>query len=144
MKLFDWQAKCLEKLQGSDKPHAILADPGTGKTLVAMLLARNTNQHLIVVAPNRVHSQWKTEAKKFFNDDGFLTTFYYEQIRTEKGKTELKKTLQENDCLLVLDESHRIKNHKTQTYKICKAAGKLAKRKLILTGSPVANSPADL
>jgi SNF2 family DNA or RNA helicase len=144
MKLFQWQEDCLAKLIDNELPHAILADPGTGKTLVAMMLARNTNKHLIVVAPNRVHTQWKTEAKKFFNDDSFVTSFYYEQIRTDKGKAELKSTLVNNDCLLVLDESHRIKNHKTKTYKVCKAAGKLAKRKLILTGSPVANSPSDL
>jgi SNF2 family DNA or RNA helicase len=121
-----------------------LSDPGTGKTLVAMSLARQTNKHLVVIAPNRVHKQWKTEAVKFFGDDKFLDTFYFEQIRTDKGKQELKNVLYAKDCLLVIDESHRIKNHKTKTFKICNAAGKVANRRIIMTGSPIANSPADV
>lgn len=109
-----------------------------------MSLARQTNNHLVVIAPNRVHKQWKTEAVKFFGDDKWLDTFYFEQIRTDKGKQELKDVLFAKDCLLVIDESHRIKNHKTKTFKLCVAAGKVANRRLIMTGSPIANSPADV
>ena len=109
-----------------------------------MSLARQTNKHLVVIAPNRVHKQWKTEAVKFFGDDKWLDTFYFEQIRTDKGKQELKDVLFAKDCLLVIDESHRIKNHKTKTFKLCVAAGKVASRRLIMTGSPIANSPADV
>lgn len=109
-----------------------------------MSLARQTNKHLVVISPNRVHKQWKTEAVKFFNDDKFLDTFYFEQIRTDKGKQALKDLLFAEDCILVIDESHRIKNHQTKTFKICLAAGKVAKRRIIMTGSPIANSPADV
>jgi SNF2 family DNA or RNA helicase len=109
-----------------------------------MSLARQTNKHLVVISPNRVHKQWKTEAIKFFNDDKFLDTFYFEQIRTDKGKQALKDVLFAKDCILVIDESHRIKNHQTKTFKICLAAGKVAKRRIIMTGSPIANSPADV
>jgi SNF2 family DNA or RNA helicase len=109
-----------------------------------MELAQRTKTHLVVIAPNRVHTQWKSEAKKFYNDDKFLDTFYFEQIRTDKGKQELKDVLLAKDCILVIDESHRIKNHKTKTFKICLAASKVANRKIIMTGSPIANSPADV
>ena len=144
MKLFQWQQDCLKRLQSSKEPHAILSDPGTGKTLVAMELARSQNLHLVVIAPNRVHSQWITEAKKFYNDTSFLTSFYFEQIRTDNGKKLLKEVLLKKECLLVIDESHRIKNHKTQTFKVVQAASKVAARKIIMTGSPIANSPADV
>lgn len=109
-----------------------------------MELAQRTKTHLVVIAPNRVHKQWKTEAVKFYGDDKFLDTFYFEQIRTDKGKQALKDVLFAKDCILVIDESHRIKNHQTKTFKICLAAGKVAKRRLIMTGSPIANSPADV
>lgn len=109
-----------------------------------MELAQKTKTHLVVIAPNRVHKQWKTEAVKFYGNDKFLDTFYFEQIRTDKGKQALKDVLFAKDCILVIDESHRIKNHQTKTFKICLAAGKVAKRRLIMTGSPIANSPADV
>ncbi len=109
-----------------------------------MELAQRIKTHLVVIAPNRVHKQWKTEAVKFYGDDKFLDTFYFEQIRTDKGKQALKDVLFAKDCILVIDESHRIKNHQTKTFKICLAAGKVAKRRLIMTGSPIANSPADV
>lgn len=109
-----------------------------------MELAQRSKTHLVVIAPNRVHKQWKTEAVKFYGDDKFLDTFYFEQIRTDKGKQALKDVLFAKDCILVIDESHRIKNHQTKTFKICLAAGKVAKRRIIMTGSPIANSPADM
>lgn len=109
-----------------------------------MELAQRTKTHLVVIAPNRVHKQWKNEAVKFYGDDKFLDTFYFEQIRTDKGKQALKDVLFSKDCILVIDESHRIKNHQTKTFKICLAAGKVAKRRIIMTGSPIANSPADV
>lgn len=109
-----------------------------------MELAQRTKKHLVVIAPNRVHKQWKTEAVKFYGDDKFLDTFYFEQIRTDKGKQALKDVLFDKDCILVIDESHRIKNHQTKTFKICMAASKVAKRRIIMTGSPIANSPADV
>lgn len=109
-----------------------------------MELAQRTKKHLVVIAPNRVHKQWKTEAVKFYGSDDWLDTFYFEQIRTDKGKQELKEVLFAKDCILVIDESHRIKNHKTKTFKICRAAGKVADRRIIMTGSPIANSPADV
>lgn len=109
-----------------------------------MELAQRTKKHLVVIAPNRVHKQWKTEAVKFYGDDKFLDTFYFEQIRTDKGKQALKDVLFDKDCILVIDESHRIKNHQTKTFKICMAASKVANRRIIMTGSPIANSPADV
>jgi SNF2 family DNA or RNA helicase len=109
-----------------------------------MELAQRSKKHLVVIAPNRVHKQWKTEAVKFYGNDKFLDTFYFEQIRTDKGKQALKDVLFAKDCILVIDESHRIKNHQTKTFKICLAAGKVAKRRIIMTGSPIANSPADM
>lgn len=48
-----------------------------------------------------------------------------------------------HDCLIILDESQRIKNRGTEAAKTCRALGKLTPYKMILTGTPVSQSPAD-
>lgn len=54
-----------------------------------------------------------------------------------------KRFLQSTDCLMVIDESSRIKNPDAiRTKNICKL-GDLAKYKRILTGTPISNSPFD-
>jgi SNF2 family DNA or RNA helicase len=45
---------------------------------------------------------------------------------------------------IILDESHRIKNPESKTAAALFSLGPLAKRRIILSGSPVANKPYDL
>jgi SNF2 family DNA or RNA helicase len=45
---------------------------------------------------------------------------------------------------VVIDEAHMIKNHSAQRSKTCARLGLSASRKLIMTGTPVANGPMDV
>ena len=47
------------------------------------------------------------------------------------------------DCV-ILDESHRAKGHNSLTSKYCAKLGRLAKHRLCLTGTPLAQSPLDI
>ncbi|MFZ2541920.1 MAG: DEAD/DEAH box helicase [Gallionella sp.] len=65
-----------------------------------------------------------------------------EAFSTERSKTYSKKFLHAFRCLMVVDESSRIKNNNPRT-KALIAAGKLSPYRRILTGTPVTQSPLD-
>lgn len=68
----------------------------------------------------------------------------YDAVMTKVGDAYLEKLLTKRKCLLVLDESARIKNPKAKRTIRVLARGKHAKYRRILTGTPVANSPFDI
>ncbi len=61
-----------------------------------------------------------------------------------KGREAAKKLLTERECMMVLDESARVKNPSTRRTKRVLAAGVHAKYQRILTGTPITQSPFDL
>ena len=68
-----------------------------------------------------------------------------EALSTSKGMTFASNFLRKNPKnLMIVDESTTIKNRKAQRTKNIVKAGRLAKYKRILTGSPVTKSPMDL
>ena len=68
----------------------------------------------------------------------------YEYLRQEKHREELKKLLHGHRVLMVCDESSYIKNRQAAQTKACIEMGKLARRRVILNGTPVGNTPLDL
>jgi len=62
----------------------------------------------------------------------------------KKGLEAAQAMLKERDSIMVLDESARIKNPDSKRTKRVTAAGKHAKFRRILTGTPVVNSPFDV
>lgn len=145
--------------------HGLLADDmGLGKTLQVLSLMRllQADGHLsptLVVAPLSLLLNWASEAEKFYpgcfgtpliiGGPGSarptadrvrrspLTLASYEALRThqlELGKVRFK--------LMVLDESHRIKNPTAATTRAALAMD--AERRLALTGTPVQNTLVDL
>jgi SWI/SNF-related matrix-associated actin-dependent regulator of chromatin subfamily A-like protein 1 len=118
-------------------------------------------QGAVIVCPNGLKSNWAGEVQKFstlphtvFGSGraarrgaftAMRSAFYiinYEAVPAEMPS--LKALLQFKPMALVLDESHRIK---TPEAKVTKAIHKLrsyAKRRYLLSGTPVANKPDDL
>jgi SNF2 family DNA or RNA helicase len=115
----------------------------------------------VIVCPNGLKSNWAAEVQKFSNLPfavfgsgrserrsafaAMRAAFYiinYEAVPAEMAS--LRALLQFKPMALILDESHRIK---TPEAKITKAIHNLrthAKRRYILSGTPVANKPDDL
>lgn len=87
-------------------------------------------------------------------DDLAILVMSYPAIMTErkpgakqglkKGKEAAKHLLTERECMMVLDESARIKNPDAKTTKRVVAAGRHAKYRRLLTGTPVPNAPFDV
>lgn len=144
--------------------------PGSGKTLISLaaysaLKSKGIVDHLLVVGPLSAFSPWEEEFTKCFkvaprsiritgmpsirtrkyenseNVDLFLITYHMLQHEEENLQNLLKK----HKFLMVLDESHHVKNfHEGIHASTVRKLGKHAKRRLILSGTPVPNSLEDL
>jgi len=125
------------------------SDTGTGKTHCSIVAAKNLNYNIIVICPKSVIPSWRragklhdyniTEAKKpFFSKKKSDKSKYwmyvsnYEQFKNGNtpflnvGYDEEDKPVYEwefpNETILIVDECHRAKNHKTQNSKMLYAA----------------------
>lgn len=77
----------------------------------------------------------------------FLTFSHFYVINYEsfiQEKDIISKLLSTKKFALVLDESHKIKNPKSKTCKAILSVKDLAAKRIIVTGTPVANKPEDL
>lgn len=148
------------------KPNAALFDEqGVGKTkevidtIISLLKTKKTDAALIV-CPKTLMYTWQSEIKKHsflvpavITGSGrskgyrFLTSanifiLNYEGVKAELEIVEL--LLESQKFVVVLDESQRIKNPESQTFEAINGLSKLATRRYILSGTPVANKPTDI
>lgn len=129
---------------------------------------------LLVIAPSGVHRNWiveEMEAHCWFDDwYGFhwisskantkkaeevreelldyeglaVLAINYDAINTERGMAYVTEVLQRRTCMMVLDESARIKNPSAKRTKRVMKLAPLAPYRRVMTGTPVANSPFDI
>ncbi len=170
--LYDHQTAGVRWLAGhaswdeGSSDHGMLADDmGLGKTiqvlsLMSLLLDQGTLTPMLLVAPLSLLHNWRAEADKFFpgrfgrplligGPDGARnlraehfrrarwTLASYEAVRSQQ--LELGRVHFE---LIVLDESHRIKNPSAGVTRAMLAMH--ARRRLALTGTPVQNRLSEL
>lgn len=134
-------------------------DMGLGKTLqtIAFLLDKESDGASLVVAPASVVPNWRNELQRF------APTLNITVLNDAEDRTEAIREAKEGDIvvstyallniqqeqlagkewnIICLDEAHTIKNPNT---KMSKAAMSLqAKRKVILTGTPIQNHLSEL
>lgn len=149
------------------KSVAILAEMGTGKTLITIALAgalynNDKIKKMLIVAPLSIVPVWEEEIKKFadyefnvailegaaakktqtlgnlFGKGLQIAIINYESAwRIESELTKWKPDL------IVCDESSKIKNPQAKQSKALHRLGKLSAHNIILTGTPVTNNPLD-
>lgn len=139
-KPFAWQTAALNATVDRDH-YGLFADPGTGKTYCAVRIAQRWTPTAVVVCPLSVKKQWVSEATRCAYP---IAVYHYEQLRIIRYFEEIRKLLAGQNCTLILDESHRIKAPSTQVTKAALKLALFAAYRLVLTGTPTANSPADL
>lgn len=137
---------------------------GKSKQLIDALVAEiaaGTIGAGLIICPNGLKNNWAQEVERFsslpyavFGSGrsarrvafrSLRAAFYiinYEAIDSELAA--LKALLRFKPMAMVLDESHRIKTPGAKTTRAILALRGLAKRRHILTGTPVANRPDDL
>jgi SWI/SNF-related matrix-associated actin-dependent regulator 1 of chromatin subfamily A len=130
-------------------------DPGLGKTIqvCGLLNLRSQIRSVLVVCPASVKYVWARELDRWLTDktrtvsiagraldpSAEILVCNYDLLR--KFDALLKRRRYD---LLVLDEAHFIKTSKALRTKACKLLGALATRKVLLTGTPIMNRPAEL
>ena len=127
-KLFDWQEDHARKLADALIKYGCAkdgSDTGTGKTVVALSVARDLQLTPFVVCPKSVVPAWKEWIQRF---DFPVHVFNYEKLI--RGTTEFYKrkgtqrfwTLHPERVLLIFDEDHRCKGAKSENAKMMIAA----------------------
>jgi len=146
---------------------AILFEMGLGKSLTAVAIAcrrylRGEINRLLVVAQTSILDVWANEFEKaavqydlkILNDSiekrkQQLKTFKQNVLQVAVINYEatwrmIDELIAWKPDMVILDESQRIKNPSAQQSKACHKLGDVAKYKLILSGTPIQNSPLDV
>ena len=148
-------------------PKCILADDmGLGKTYQSIVAALECDaERILIVCPASLKINWMREVQNFCDDVSIIkgkhwdpsrfTIINYDILKNfhtieERGKKyeewELRREIVEfNPDLIILDEAHFVKNHKSIRGKILKdlATRFTPERIWLLTGTPIANRPMD-
>ena len=150
--LLDWQQKALHAYRAKDQPTFLInAFPGTGKTIVAVsiareLLAEGVIDRVIVVVPtDSLRTQWVTAAARgglqlleyanppLLHADYQGAVMTYAQLHGHSGLAE--QACARYSVLVVADEMHHAGTDRRYGADLLQAFGR-AQRRLILTGTP--------
>ncbi len=156
-----------ERKMAKSKAVAILAEMGTGKTLITIALAgalynNDKIKKMLIVAPLSIVPVWEEEFRKFADFDFNISVLEGSSIKKQQllsnlfGKGlhvaiinyesawRMEKDLYDwNPDLIVCDESSKIKNPQAKQSKALHRLGRNSKHNFILTGTPVTNNPLD-
>jgi SWI/SNF-related matrix-associated actin-dependent regulator of chromatin subfamily A-like protein 1 len=136
------------------RKRCFIADPsGTGKTIMALATVAIAHAFpLVVVCPPLLLAQWQAEIAKWFpgwpvqlldgeslleNQKAYLVSY----SRLQKYSQSLKGLRPHS---IIFDESHRLKGYETHQTRLSTELAKRIEYRLLLTGSPIINRPADL
>jgi SNF2 family DNA or RNA helicase len=163
--LFDHQVKAIEFLQQRRYIGGLYWEMGCGKCRAVIeafkaLRMQDRSVKMVVVAPLSIlEAGWGADIKEFsdftyFNAHGVngKSSLVPDQLKEDillinfegmlqKKNTHITKHIRTN--LLVIDESSRMKNHKTATTKTLLSWRSLPKYKIIMSGTPAPNSPME-
>ncbi len=152
-----YQIETAQKVIEACHGRAILADEvGLGKTIEAGLIIkeymiRGLAEKILILVPSSLVLQWATELNQKFNIPAVTERKGYEfksaQIliaSLDKAKrSPYKEIIQEQKYdLLLIDEAHKLKNHRTKAYEFVKTIHK--KYCLLLTATPIQNRLSEL
>lgn len=147
---------------------AYLMDMGTGKTItsiavVGTLYASDLIKRLLIVSPLSITAVWQNEFEKFAAYDYSLEILQGTGAKTEKALKSLRSDGLEiivvnyesawrleteiggwRPDMIICDESTKIKSPDTKCSKALHRLAKVAKYRMILTGTPITNNPLDI
>ncbi|WP_332645384.1 DEAD/DEAH box helicase [Lysinibacillus sp. 54212] len=151
------QLQAAETVIESMNGKAILADEvGLGKTIEAGLvlkeyLIRGLVKKALILAPASLINQWVDE----LNNKFFIPAYAYKKntqidqyqiivmsIDTAKKSPHKDQIYMQEYDMIIIDEAHKLKNHKTQIYQFVQSLKK--KFCLLLTATPIQNNVFEL
>ncbi len=161
---FSYQVEAVEAIREREYA-AIFHEQGLGKTKIAIdlilyWLDKKTIDTVLLIVKKGLIDNWQKEldAHTFikpriltqsrrdnffvFNSPSRVMIAHYEIIKSEHDR--FKLFLQTRNVGVILDESSKIKNPNSELTKELFDLAPLFKRRIIMTGTPVANRPYDL
>ncbi|KUF17187.1 DEAD/DEAH box helicase [Streptomyces silvensis] len=158
--LTDFQRRDIARLL-SLQHGANFSVPGAGKTRVglavfAAMRQRGDVRRLLVVSPKSAYESWDYESTVCFkkpliarvmkgSPDPRTDVLIVNYERLDRSLAGLASWLRSTPSMIILDEAHRMKLGARGIYgSACMALGPLARRRLILTGTPAPNGARDL
>ena len=129
--LFDYQQEIVNK---SPKHCALFMDMGTGKTITSLKIAEKWKcSKLIVICLKSKIQDWvdEIEEETYFIKGEYMVINFESVWRTTKALD-----FCDSNTMIIIDESHKIKNPKAKVSQYIKFLGKLTHYKLVLTGTP--------
>ena len=158
--LTDFQRRDIARLL-SLQHGANFSVPGAGKTRVALAVfaamrQRGDVRRLLVVSPKSAYESWDYESTVCFkkpliarvmkgSPDPRTDVLIVNYERLDRSLAGLASWLRSAPSMIILDEAHRMKLGARGIYgSACMALGPLARRRLILTGTPAPNGARDL
>jgi superfamily II DNA or RNA helicase len=144
--LFDWQKEHASNLVTSVALNGYAkdgSDTGTGKTFVALHVAKVLGLEPFVLCPKAVVPSWKEAAKLF----GYKNPHVYTYEKMRRGNTEYyrdgKWRLRPAAVLMIFDEDHRCKGSKSENAKMMIRA-KSASLKILCLGATSCTNPTEM
>ena len=130
----DHQKQALAKMQ-MYKRFGFFLGPGSGKTIIAIAFLKSFNvKSAIIVTPQKVIAQYKSELDKYIPGNNYVVT-NYEQLH--------KYSLISFEAV-ILDESHKAKNYTSATNSYCRILASNSTYTYLFTGTPQDKSRHEL
>lgn len=162
LELFPYQREAVDFMK--THPRCINAsEMGVGKTVEALKLCQELDlQHVLIICPKTLVSEWFWQIDKILEED-CLTPHENSHYEHRLSGLNLKgprfvvvnyDLLVNRQCwgelvsvpwdCIILDECHKIKNHKAKRTRAMYLLVPSAPRVVLMSGTPMQNSPADL
>lgn len=166
--LWEHQEQALARAYPKDY-FALFFETGTGKTLTALTIARSwmyrggRTMRTLVLSPPITLQNWRNEwlagsnfsafnvavahghgdkrCNVFEDKSNAVVITNYESLISPKVFKAIEKWKPD---VIIFDESHRVKSHSAKRTKQAFQLAQNAKHRLILTGTPILNSPMDI
>lgn len=141
LKLYEHQKMMLALLRLNDS-FAIFAEQGTGKTLPVLirlgeLIEEGWGDNCLVVCPKAVIGSWYRDMEKFY--PGVSDKLRKHITVTSYDLVWRRKEFRRHWDAIVLDESHKIKNHSAKRSQCLLEMALDSDYRYILTGTPISN-----
>ena len=129
--LFDYQKEIVQK---ANKSNALFMKMGTGKTITSLKIAEKWQcEKLLVVCLKSKIQDWidEIEEETYFCKGEYMVINFESVWRSTKPIDFCNSR-----TMIIVDESHKIKNPKSKVSQYMRYLGNLTKYKLVLTGTP--------
>ena len=152
LELMQHQINALEFLEKRNGRAALFVEMGLGKTIIAAKYIENLPGYktLVVCPKSLIKSAWMHDVTRFTGltvcnlrdgvHDADIYICNYEFILQEKNFKAIEKMVSNGRWIAVLDESSRIKNHRSKTAQILLDLRKYFEKRIILTATPAPNN----